>query len=88
MLLRGFSAWPAYHQVHELVESLETMSASARPQGGRPPYPNGSHDADRELLVEPDLYCRPLLEELEKKVDGGQEHAAAAATSSSSHGSR
>lgn len=46
-------------------------------------YPNLPLDTDSELLVEPDLYCRVLLQQLEDEVNGGQEHPPAASTTAS-----
>lgn len=51
----------------------------------RAAYADGSNDADRELLVEPNLHRRALLKKPEQKVDRGKQNAATAAATSSGH---
>lgn len=72
-----------HNQVHELVEPLGTLSAPWHPNDSRASYPDGANDADRQLLVEPDLDRRALLQEPEEEVDWGQQNPATATTSAS-----
>lgn len=46
---------------------------------------DNANDADRELLVEPDLDWCSLLQEFEKKVDWWEQNPATTTSSSSSH---
>ena len=79
-----YLARPATHnQVHELIEPLGTLSALLHPSDNRASYPDGANDADRQLLVEPDLDRRALLQEPEEEVDWGQQNPATATTSAS-----
>ena len=83
----------AYNQVHELVEALRCVHVSivhcwrrGAPAGKGPTtYADGAGDADAELLVEPDLDGRVLLQQAEEEVDWGEEHTATAATASAGH---
>lgn len=48
-------------------------------------YSNLSFDSDRELLIQPDLHGRVLLQELEDEVDRREQNSSSSATASSSH---
>lgn len=48
-------------------------------------YTNGANDANVELLVQPDLDSRVLLQKTEKEVDGRKKNTAVAATTSAGH---
>lgn len=74
-----------YDQIHELIKSLNSPSETASPNVGRTTYTDGANDADRQLLVQPDLDRRALLQQAEEKVDWGQQNTATAASTSSSH---
>lgn len=48
-------------------------------------YTNGADNANVELLVQPDLDGRVLLQKTEKEVDGRKKNTAVAATTSAGH---
>ena len=71
-------------EVHELVESLLLVSLGALssdlqfppPLIYRRAYSNLSLDSDRQLLVQPDLNRRVLLQQLEDEVDRWEKDSA------------
>ena len=48
-------------------------------------HPNSAFNSDRQLLVQPDLDRRVLLEKLEDKIDGWQQDLASTTSSASIH---
>jgi hypothetical protein len=48
-------------------------------------HPNSAFNSDRQLLVQPDLDRRVLLEKLEDKIDGWEQDLASTASSASVH---
>lgn len=48
-------------------------------------YPDGSLDADTQLLVQPDRHLCAGLQELENVVDGRQKHLSTTSASTAAH---
>jgi hypothetical protein len=75
------------YQVHKFIETLQAHSL-ARDHFLELETTDSDFalDSDRQLLVQPDLDSRVLLQELEDKVDGGEKDFAPTASAASIHG--